>query len=279
MPESERFRAIATAMLDRRIRNMRRLDEKTWIDTSLITHAEYQLFLDDMYTQGKYHQPDHWKEKRFSPGQAQTPVVGVRPSDAVAFCEWLTAQGWGTVRLPHQEETTGLENSMPGFWQFNNEEIVYQGNKVESKKTTLEVVKRLREMKVPDLTLDQALALEHANDHEYTLAHAIGEDIVRKRTLSRTLDRNPERSYDRTRALDQARSLFLNNIFELENVRERRKIERKRQAIDLVEFEKSFELVMDSTMTLAKDLILLTLRREGLLPAFEGILIVREETD
>lgn len=78
MAETEQFRAIATAILDRRIRNMRRLDEKTWIDTSLITHAEYQLFLDDMYARGKYHQPDHWKTTRFSPGEAQSPVLGIR---------------------------------------------------------------------------------------------------------------------------------------------------------------------------------------------------------
>ena len=40
---------------------------------------------------GNYYQPDHWLSFQFPTGQGQTPVAGVRPKDAKAFCDWLTA--------------------------------------------------------------------------------------------------------------------------------------------------------------------------------------------
>jgi len=87
---------------------MLRIDDNTFIDTSLITCAEYQLFLDDMRAQGKYFQPDHWTECQFPAGHAHNPLLGMRPSDALAFCTWLTGReqgGWG-FRLPTPEEAS-----------------------------------------------------------------------------------------------------------------------------------------------------------------------------
>ena len=85
---------------------MQRIDENTYIDDSLVTCAEYQLFIDEMREQGKYYQPDHWASYQFPEGQAGEPVLGVRHSDAVAFCEWLTQREnkeW-QYRLPTQKE-------------------------------------------------------------------------------------------------------------------------------------------------------------------------------
>jgi hypothetical protein len=82
--------------------NWIRIDNDTYIDDSLVTCAEYQLFIDEMRAQGKYHQPDHWTDYHFPRGQARQPILGMRPSDAVAFCEWLTRRNndsW-TYRLP-----------------------------------------------------------------------------------------------------------------------------------------------------------------------------------
>ncbi len=45
---------------------MIRLDDDHYIDTSLITHIEYQLFLDEQRGQGKYYQPDHWPTVHFA---------------------------------------------------------------------------------------------------------------------------------------------------------------------------------------------------------------------
>jgi hypothetical protein len=69
---------------------MIRIDENSYIDDTLVTCAEYQLFIDEMREQGKYYQPDHWISYQFPEGAAREPILGVLSSDAAAFCEWLT---------------------------------------------------------------------------------------------------------------------------------------------------------------------------------------------
>ncbi len=86
---------------------MQRIDENTYVDDSLITCAEYQLFIDEMRKQGKYYQPDHWTSYHYPAEQARKPILGIRQSDAVAFCEWLTQRenGEWQYRLPFKAET------------------------------------------------------------------------------------------------------------------------------------------------------------------------------
>lgn len=88
-PEPERARLAAEYILDRRIRNMTRIDDDHYLDTSPVTHAEYQLFLDEMCNRYEFRQPDHWESYQFAPGAGRTPIVGIRVEDAWAFCEWL----------------------------------------------------------------------------------------------------------------------------------------------------------------------------------------------
>jgi hypothetical protein len=103
---------------------MRRIDENTYIDDTLVTSAEYQLFIDEIREQGKYCQPDHWTSYQFPKGQAREPVLGVRHSDAVAFCEWLTKRDGSEwcYRLPTNVEAreyplTSKQNSLSlGYW-------------------------------------------------------------------------------------------------------------------------------------------------------------------
>jgi energy-coupling factor transporter ATP-binding protein EcfA2 len=79
--DPERRRLIGEALLGLRLRRMVRVEEGKYEDhseTPFITHAEYQVFLDEMSAQGEYHQPDHWFEETFPNGQGRTPVVGVR---------------------------------------------------------------------------------------------------------------------------------------------------------------------------------------------------------
>jgi len=88
-----------------------RIDENTYIDDTLVTCAEYQLFIDEMREQGKYHQPDHWTSYQFPEGQAREPIVGVRYLDTVTFCEWLSRREnrhW-EYRLPDQKELKDIE--------------------------------------------------------------------------------------------------------------------------------------------------------------------------
>jgi Sulfatase-modifying factor enzyme 1 len=90
-----------------------------YVDTSLITCAEYQLFIDNQQARGKWHQPDHWKQASFEKGQAQKPILGIRPSDARAFCDWLTKResGLWQYRLPKKGEVQFETTHPPEGWQ------------------------------------------------------------------------------------------------------------------------------------------------------------------
>jgi hypothetical protein len=121
----------AEVLLQLRLRRLVRLDETTYADRSLVTHAEYQLFLDEMRANGSYLQPDHWTDMQFTRGTGQQPVAGVRPSDAHAFCHWLSERDPGPwrYRLPTAQEktrpplnrpSTESEASPVGYWTINN---------------------------------------------------------------------------------------------------------------------------------------------------------------
>jgi hypothetical protein len=102
---------------------MQRIDENTYIRKTLVTCAEYQLFIDEMRGQGKYYQPDHWTSYQFPEGQTHAPILGVRPSDAAVFCEWLTGREHGKwhYRLPTSDEVERYPLLVPaqsglGYW-------------------------------------------------------------------------------------------------------------------------------------------------------------------
>lgn len=116
-PDPSQRQAAAEAWLRKRVRAMIALGEGTYIDTSLVTCAEYQLFLDAQQLDGRCCQPDHWKTLSVPEGQNREPVLGVRAADARVFCQWLMErdqEGW-RYRLPFQEEWDMLESSEDGF--------------------------------------------------------------------------------------------------------------------------------------------------------------------
>src|SRR5207244_8782236 len=103
------------------------LYQRRYIDVSLISYAEYQLFLGDQYALGKTYQPDHWQLPRVLQGQGQKPVLGASSSDAAAFCVWLTERESGAwkYRLPALDElekvtrdknTTIRLTEATGYW-------------------------------------------------------------------------------------------------------------------------------------------------------------------
>jgi hypothetical protein len=105
---------------------MIRIDENTYIDDTLVTCAEYQLFIDEMREQGKYYQPDHWTSGKFPAGQGFEPILGVRRSDASEFCAWLAnrePRRW-FYRLPTTTEGQQIPltscNQFPaGYWTID----------------------------------------------------------------------------------------------------------------------------------------------------------------
>ena len=82
---------IGQALLSNRLKHLSALSPTIFIDTKLVTNAEYQIFVDDMLLRGvgDFH-PVHWEQKSFPTGIAHQPVTCLSPEDSLAFCEWLT---------------------------------------------------------------------------------------------------------------------------------------------------------------------------------------------
>ncbi len=113
--DPERQRVAVEAFLTRRLKQMVQSKGEVYVDTSLVTCAEYQLFVDDQQVRGIWRQPDHWEHAHFKTGLAQQPVLGIRASDAEAFCTWLTQREAGIwqYRIPQKEKS----NLKPSTYQ------------------------------------------------------------------------------------------------------------------------------------------------------------------
>lgn len=116
--DPELFKLAAEVKLARRLNRLIRIDEKTEIDNSLISCAEYQLFIDEKRKSGENRQPDHWRDYRFQQGDAAKPITGVRASDAEKYCQWLADRGAAKYRLSTSVEAENhpLSSQDIGYW-------------------------------------------------------------------------------------------------------------------------------------------------------------------
>lgn len=225
-PDLERQRIIAQALLARRIRQMIHLHQGIYIDRSLITCAEYQVFLDEQRSQGAYYQPDHWPSSSFPEGLQRSPVLGVRKSDAEQFCTWLTArdgEGW-QYRLPNHKEWPLEERKkyaeLPaetGYWVRDTSWLTWSHGEPSAAihQQLLDCITRARaHAKGLDLyftrdadqilSLDRTTRLDHNRDldqackraldrvlnHDYVRIHALGDAIEGTLKITRELDYN-----------------------------------------------------------------------------------------
>jgi hypothetical protein len=109
-PSDARSNAVArrTAGLIRlmlRARHFRRIARDVFLSPQLINCIEYQAFLDDPKNDVA-RIPDHWTSGIYPEGAEEQPITGVRFSDALAFCGWLSTQfadNW-IYRLPSSYE-------------------------------------------------------------------------------------------------------------------------------------------------------------------------------
>ncbi|MGB0385605.1 MAG: NACHT domain-containing protein, partial [Ardenticatenaceae bacterium] len=85
-PGSMQHRVVSQGLLSLRLKSLIAVDETLYVSDSLITNAEYQLFLNETGAEQEAI-PAHWSQAVYAPLDA---VAGIRPSDALAFCEWLT---------------------------------------------------------------------------------------------------------------------------------------------------------------------------------------------
>ncbi|MCB0175596.1 MAG: NACHT domain-containing protein [Anaerolineae bacterium] len=235
-----RRRQAAEMLLTRRLRTMQPLGEDTLAAPSPITHAEYQLFLEDRRSVGHYHQPDHWLNLRFPAGQARLPVTGVRPSDALAFCKWLTRRegGFWRYRLPRVGELeVDLEVDEPvDFWVTTADDSLVLASQTYPQTITA-LDRRLNKTLTRALDLDRDLDLSRdilrALTNDVELAHALGVaqaldlhnaldfaralthdyDLARNLVLVRALALAHHRARDLAHSLDQPLSRRLEDVY------------------------------------------------------------------
>jgi hypothetical protein len=214
---------------------MIRIDENTYIDDTLVTCAEYQLFIDEMREQGKYYQPDHWTSYKFPAGQARAPIVGVRFDDAEIFCSWLTIREAGewSFRLPTSAEAKKMPLSEPiqvplGYWaegSDNKAEFAWVGTVPDNPRNiSSELLKNLHEL---ELDLDHIR--DRAPDPYRDLDRVLSRDLARARTLA--LDRASARALDldcdlardlaRASAIERDRDFYLDVYIDIYTLQER----------------------------------------------------------
>ncbi len=253
-PNGGRRRIVAEALLALRLRRMVRVDEDRYVDNSLITHAEYELFLDERRAQGKCHQPDHWSGHKFPPGQGRTPVVGVRPSDAIAFCQWLTQRepGEWRYRLPMAGELdtdtlTDLAQARSaaglGYWVVSDE-----GVELVKVRASAPGIEGMASRRVA-LDLDRARDLDRAHDRAHDRARA------------RALDLGSDLDLARARVRDLARDLALDRALDLDRARDRaraldRDLDRDRVLAHDRALARALDLNLDRARDLARDRVL-----------------------
>ncbi|MGB0387915.1 MAG: NACHT domain-containing protein [Ardenticatenaceae bacterium] len=205
-------RYAAEALLSLRLQRMRRVTTEKYVDDTLITHAEYQLFLDDEASHGRYYQPDHWLDDQFPEGTQNLPALGVSPRAALHFCEWLMEHKATTqwvYRLPKRNEfdSDSVESNLDrrpfgatvpelvegqdmrgrgisqGYWVMSGEEFecIY----FDSPRLPIMTSERLWEL----VNHDRALAFDESLDRD--LADSLGLDLngILKRYAYRALDR------------------------------------------------------------------------------------------
>lgn len=122
---SDSFKFAVDVMLARRLKNFIRVDDTIQIDTSCVTQAEYQLFLNE--------QQLDFSMANFAPGNAQKPATGISFQNASLFCEWLTKRQRGVgnekshydnffYRLPTEAEINLIpmrENTELSIWTMD----------------------------------------------------------------------------------------------------------------------------------------------------------------
>jgi energy-coupling factor transporter ATP-binding protein EcfA2 len=246
----ERRQVVAEALLARRLHQMVHVKEEIYRDTFLLTCAEYQVFLNEQQTLGKYYQPDHWNGVSFPAGSGKTPILGVRRSDAQAFCDWLTnrdREGWH-YRMPRFEEWPLEERhkqkelkAETGYWVEDEPLFVWsQGRPSEALHQQLSGY--------IDRILDRNSTIVHGRVYERIRAlireHRVshGGEYGLDRAIDRFLDRARDRFLDRALdlALDHDRAIYGVRMRDIARARVR-------------DLDRALDLALDHDLILARD--------------------------
>jgi hypothetical protein len=190
--DPELFKLAAEVKLQRRLRNLQRIDENREIDRTFISCAEYQLFLDEMREKKEFYQPDHWTIFHFPKGSALQPIAGVRAQDAKEFCEWLSQKENKKYRCPtlaEAQEFFAVENHEVATWCDDGSQYrILQWNSLKTKQN---IESKLTFNKIPLMIyLDQSRSILHSFDLSLALdfSSSLARDIALARNLAGNLD-------------------------------------------------------------------------------------------
>lgn len=128
-------------------------------DSTFITAAEYQLFIDETKDKNVHNQPDHWHNFRFPSGIGDKPVLGMRIDSARGFCSWLTSRHKSPdyrYRLPtvsEASEHSTITNEI-GFWSWEQKNAVLIGLNDSQLNEIKEQMLRAFDLDISNLTLN-----------------------------------------------------------------------------------------------------------------------------
>ena len=260
--------------------NWIRIDDDTSIDASLVTCAEYQLFIDEMREQGKYHQPDHWVSDRFPPGHSREIIAGIRYADTLAFCSWLTKnqKDW-KYRVPDIAEGQKyalLSGFDCGYWvAISGKSVIKHAllwcKPVSQKNDYLDIDTALEEIQpiVEKLEQNYAAACQNVEDIRRLRQNELGGD-------SNLID------YNRLMQLDEEEKVAENNVGECRRGAEiLSSFDRANPVVSRIDLANlvSIQELSKETETMnkiRKVFEIIQARIAGHSPAFEGIRLVRE---
>ncbi|MDJ0903998.1 MAG: SUMF1/EgtB/PvdO family nonheme iron enzyme [Xenococcus sp. MO_188.B8] len=144
--DPEIAKLAAEVKLLRRLNNLFEIEENLEIDTSYITCAEYQLFVDEWLNLGE----------RFQAGSAKKPITDMSYQNALGFCAWLSSkpqsnvvenqenQGISYYRLPTATEAQNYlaqEHKELGCWTIQRSNTREQGIRVVKAQLPSEYIK------------------------------------------------------------------------------------------------------------------------------------------
>lgn len=112
----KRRQVVIEALLESQF-NPLTISEKGVQLSTPVTNAIYTAFLDECDKERKRFTPDHWNTRVTFLLEAKDPILGIRPSDAEAFCAWLNNRPrtrWH-YRLPTKTEADTARGALR-FW-------------------------------------------------------------------------------------------------------------------------------------------------------------------
>lgn len=138
--DPKRLRVAAELRLNRRLRSLQQMGNGSQIDYSLVTNAEYALFVADQTDCA----PLHWDGARFPAGQGGEPVTGTWPVAAERFFLWLERRDpLRKYRFPTSEEGNTrllVTSKRHGFWCATAEGVRLENLSLEGWREEQEVL-------------------------------------------------------------------------------------------------------------------------------------------